>query len=560
MAQDRGRGWQARARGGLVAARPWRLRIGLVAILLAAGVSASASVSSSAAPATAAASAPYYVLLLTNVDNNIYVGTETSLQSLHNCDLPDGGPPPCSTPITYTVELGPFTTCTQATAAYNAAAMNPHPAFGGTKVYIFGGSYFIDDMSDWCVPESSGTTTTPATTPATTTPTTTTTATTTTSEPTLSLPPVPTSFCITHGARTAATSAPTTVCAPHKALTEAEKVAARADLKGEVIAATVFCGAGGAIAEGRVPPKELALATGEFLRICPVVIRLMGDTLVQVHDPPATGFAQVALIVPGAAPPAPTAVCPTTAGAAACAALRAAAAKYAAAVTLTAEVTAAESLTLDRFAAAVAAQSVPGAFLQAALAKVYGGAVDGSLIAQQRDAQALATAFTNAGVDVTVQATAAVQAISQPSSTILSSTLLNQLVSDGVASSAALARQAIVAQLDTVSGTLDSSKVLDAALPATAFGSPYFAITLSDLKAIVKALAAQGAVAGKAATSLLRDLTAARKACGKRPAFIAATKRFSATATGVVKGEAGATLAFAVRPLTAASIPFASCA
>jgi hypothetical protein len=229
-------------------------------------------------------------------------------------------------------------------------------------------------------------------------------------------------------------------------------------------------------------------------------------------------------------------------------------------VTLTAEVTAAEALTLDRFAAAVAARSVSGAYLQAAMSKVYGGTVDGALIVQHRDGRALATAFGNAGVDATVQASAAVRPITQPGSTILSSARLNQLVADGVASTAALARKAIVAQLGTATGTVDSSKALEAALPATAFASPYFAITLSDLQAIVKALVAQGAVAGIAATSLLGDLRAAAKACGKRPAFIAATKRFSATATGVVKGEAGATLAFAVRPLTGSSIPFASCA
>jgi hypothetical protein len=112
--------------------------------------------------ATAADS--YYVMLLTNVEDNVYVGTETSLQGVDACDLPDGGPSPCSDPVTYMVELGPYATCTDATAAYNAAAMNPHPAFGGTKVYIFGGSYFIDDTDYWCTPGSSTTTTSSTTT------------------------------------------------------------------------------------------------------------------------------------------------------------------------------------------------------------------------------------------------------------------------------------------------------------------------------------------------------------------------------------------------------------
>jgi len=133
----------------------------LAGAAVAYGLSGQAAAHSRAGARVAATAADsYYVLLLTNVDNNIYVGTETSLQSEHNCDLPDGGPPPCSTSIVYTVEAGPFASCAAATAAYNAAAMNPHPAFGGTKVYIFGGSYFIDDMSYWCTPGSSTTTTT----------------------------------------------------------------------------------------------------------------------------------------------------------------------------------------------------------------------------------------------------------------------------------------------------------------------------------------------------------------------------------------------------------------
>ena len=521
-------------------------------MLAAASVIASASIWSGAAPATAAGNGPYYVFVLTNVASpgNIWVGQVSDLAGKFTCNFTDGGL--CANaggqnvPVTYTENLGPYPTCTAATVAYNAAAMNPHPAFGGEKVYIFGNSYFIDDMSAWCVPGSSSTTTTTTTTTA---------ATTTESGP--SPLPVPTAFCGGQAAGTAATSAPKVVCAPSKAVSAAEKAEARRDLRGALFLAVLACGR---YTEDQPNGFEMALALHNFLFACPQIIDVMGTLLVTIHDPAASGFAQVALIVPSAPPPAPTAACPSSAGAPACTALRAAAVTYASAVTLTADVTAAEALTLDRFAAAVGARSVAGAYLQAATARVYGGAVDGALVGQQRDAQALATAFGNVGVDVTVQASAAVQAITQPGSTILSSTLLNQLVADGVASSAALARQAIVAQLDTATGTVDSNKALEAALPATAFAKPYFKITLSDLKAIVEALRAQGTVTAGASTSLLADLTAARRACGKRPAFVAATKRFSATATGVVKGEAGATLAFAVAPLRAASIPFASCA
>ena len=554
MAQERGRGWQARARSGLASARAWRLRLGLLACLAAAGAAASALALSGAAPATAAPAAPYYVFVLTNVASpgNIWVGQVSDLAGKDTCDFTDGGL--CAdaggqnVPVTYTENLGPYPTCATATAAYNAAAMSPHPAFGGEKVYIFGNSYFIDDMSGWCV--ASGTTTTPATT----TPTSTTTATTTTSEPAAQLPALPQAFCVKHAARASSLSPPPTPCAPSKAVSAAEKSEAREDLRGALYLTILFCGG----SQSPVPALRLVYITS-FVELCPRMIDLMGELLVTIHDPPAAGFAQVALIAASAAPAAPPA-CPKGASTAACAALRSAAAKFSSAATLNAEVGAAESLTLDRFAAAVAAQSVSGAFLQAAMANVYGGVVDGALTLQHQDAQALATALTNAGVDGTVPASAAVAAITAPGSSILSATLLNQLVADGVASSPALARQAIVAELDTVTGTLDSSQALDTALPVSALAKPYFAITLSDLKAIVKGLAAQGAVAHTPATSLLGDLKAAAKACGKRTGFVAATKRFSANATTVVKGEAGATLAFAVRPLTAASIPYASCA
>jgi hypothetical protein len=99
---------------------------------------------------------PYYVFVLTNVASpgNIFVGALSAVQGKLTCDFTDGGlcadAGGADVPVTYTENLGPFTSCADATAAYTAAAMNPHPAFGGEKVYIFGNSYFIDDQSAWC--------------------------------------------------------------------------------------------------------------------------------------------------------------------------------------------------------------------------------------------------------------------------------------------------------------------------------------------------------------------------------------------------------------------------
>ena len=180
------------------------------------------------------------------------------------------------------------------------------------------------------------------------------------------------------------------------------------------------------------------------------------------------------------------------------------------------------------------------------------------MIELQKAGAALGAAYTAAGLDFTVPAAAATASITASNSTILSPTLLQQLVADGVAATPAAARAAIVAQLDTVSGTLDGSSVLAGQLPATAFAKAYFAMNLSDLRAIVKGLAAQGTLAVPAAKTLNAELTRARKGCGK-PAFATALRSFTATADTSGSG-AETMLPYAARPLLASTATTAACA
>ena len=488
----------------------------------------------------------YYVLLLTNVEDNVYVGSEASLASEHSCDLPDGGPSPCTTAITYTVQLGPYPTCAAATAAYNAAAMNPHPAFGGTKVYIFGGSYFIDDMSYWCTPGSG--TTTGATT-------TTTSSQTSSGGESSQAPPLPTQFCVLRTARAAAAGS---VCAPTKTLSPDEKDAAREELRSELTLAVIFCG--GPVSRFR---KGVSARVGRalldyLLDLCPTIVEVMGDTLNQVHDPPLPSYRQVALIIDRSEPPPPTITCPSSVSAGACAAIRTGSATYAAAAKLADEIAASASLTTDRFAAAVAAHSVRGAFLQSAVGAYYAGAIDGSLLNLQTAGAALGAAYTSAGLDFTVPAAAATSSITAASSTVLTPALLGQLVADGVAATPAAARAAIVAELDTASGTIDGASALAGQLPAVPFATVYFAMTLSDLRAMVNGLAAQGTLEPPAARTLNAELTRAHEGCGK-PAFAAAMRSFTATAG---KSGAGAEtiLPYAARPLLESTVTSAACA
>lgn len=265
----------------------------------------------------AGAADQYYVGLLTNVEDNVYVGTQASLNGKYTCQFADGGlcasAGGANTPINFQTELGPYATCADATAAYKAAAMNPHPAFGGTKVYIFGGSYFLDDMGTWCTPGSE-------TTSSVTTTTTTSSETTSGGGEASEAPPLPTRFCSSTASVRAARSA--ALCAPTKHLSPAEKADARAELRQDLHGVVVLCGTRLAHVHNEQVDQ---LFEGNFLLAfvlyCPLAIEAMSDTLNQVHDPPAPGYEQVALIVNRPAAPFPAVKCPSSISAAACAAI-----------------------------------------------------------------------------------------------------------------------------------------------------------------------------------------------------------------------------------------------
>jgi hypothetical protein len=104
-----------------------------------------------APPSPTATGGPYYVYILTNVDSpgQIWVGTDSDLQGKNTCRFVGGGN--CAadgsgTPVQYSRQLGPYLTLGAATQAFCGAATSPHQAFGGTKAYIFGNSYFIDNV------------------------------------------------------------------------------------------------------------------------------------------------------------------------------------------------------------------------------------------------------------------------------------------------------------------------------------------------------------------------------------------------------------------------------
>ncbi|MGW3040845.1 hypothetical protein ACWC9T_12525 [Kitasatospora sp. NPDC001159] len=109
-------------------------------------------------PSSPSPAAAYYVFILTNVADpgNILVGTFDDVSGKRTCDFIDGGQ--CAdaggadVPVQFTTKLGPYPTLQDAQAAYCANAANPHvgPGGAGTKVDIFGGSYWADNISFSC--------------------------------------------------------------------------------------------------------------------------------------------------------------------------------------------------------------------------------------------------------------------------------------------------------------------------------------------------------------------------------------------------------------------------
>jgi hypothetical protein len=103
------------------------------------------SVGAASSPPT---SGTWYVFILTNVASpgNIWIGQLSDFVAMPDtCDWTDGGQCPPDVPVTYTEPVGPVS-CQDAVQAYQDQATSPHAAFGGEKVYIFGNSYFVDNL------------------------------------------------------------------------------------------------------------------------------------------------------------------------------------------------------------------------------------------------------------------------------------------------------------------------------------------------------------------------------------------------------------------------------
>lgn len=91
---------------------------------------------------------PYYIYALNLSGGNIYIGSNADIQR-PSCEFVDGGPPPCDgAPNVQVLETlgGPYDTYEQAVSAYCGMVTNTFPAWGGTKGYINGAIYWLDNV------------------------------------------------------------------------------------------------------------------------------------------------------------------------------------------------------------------------------------------------------------------------------------------------------------------------------------------------------------------------------------------------------------------------------
>jgi hypothetical protein len=90
----------------------------------------------------------YAVFVLTNISNgSIFVGQESSLKEAHTCDFAGGGPPGCTSMVTFTKASADFKTYDEAKADWcktlAGAKQRPVAIAHDISADVYGGSYWI---------------------------------------------------------------------------------------------------------------------------------------------------------------------------------------------------------------------------------------------------------------------------------------------------------------------------------------------------------------------------------------------------------------------------------
>jgi hypothetical protein len=237
--------------------------------------------------------------------------------------------------------------------------------------------------------------------------------------------------------------------------------------------------------------------------LCELMLQLIDDDFqVLKKDPPDGSFLEVALPSPlRFAAPRYRCVKPLTR--AACARLNTAFIAYRAAL---ANVVAADTgivTSLNRLSVASTAGSEDGMFLQVAAAKAYSGELEASQSQLRTAGVAYSAALRAAHFDARIEAKSR-QALIARLSTKLPASLVSKVIASGTVSNAAELKQRVRWALSrlprggSLTATLRSSPTGPVAL--------YHTMTIYDAAAIVRALAAQGAVDDQTGEWLIEDL------------------------------------------------------
>jgi hypothetical protein len=253
-------------------------------------------------------------------------------------------------------------------------------------------------------------------------------------------------------------------------------------------------------------------------------------------DPPDPNFMQVALGVPAAVPPGGY-KCPKTAKKGDCAAVNAALRKYLTALNVNAQAMWAGAVTLERFAGAMQANSVPGALLQAAAQKAYAGLIVSTKAAQQAAGVALGLTLRRTRLDrrpTRRQFQARLKMLS--TSKGYPRQVIQRLIADKQIGSAA-DLDAILKEVMTSAPYVSVSRALSLAVPSSASAALWRTTTVKDLAALIRGLVTQNAVPaanGDAFLDQLRAIANAADANARKPLIAKLV-----TDTAAISGPAG---------------------
>jgi hypothetical protein len=226
-------------------------------------------------------------------------------------------------------------------------------------------------------------------------------------------------------------------------------------------------------------------------------------------DPPDGNFDEVAFPAQ-TSPPSHRVLCAKRVTRSTCARLTASAFAYEKALAATSAAALGLVTSVNRFGSATTAGSADGRLLQAGAAKAYAGELANALNAQHQAGRALAAVLRATRTDgrLSPRARTAVEK-KLASAGSLPAWLTTPTAASGLVANASDLRKALAGALTGVPKTLSVTGTVAAGSAAAGLAQLQHSLTVYELAAVVRGLAAQGAIAHGTGDTLLNDLRAA---------------------------------------------------